>query len=284
MVLYKFVPNSGFFRKRSKTCICNALQRVGNIAEFPLGRSRPAQRVFSNLSWFWNETTLCINRLLSAGYREWIIVLFARRGFLMDDDTPSWLGGAQNDQSAPALTPDTPSEFAAAFNPEVTAETLATAPQANEGVNGEYLWLARLLRRLGQGKETRKVDWGADLEQHLLSALASPEIAGKPPNMPPGIWYWVTEASQNGEDGWYILLMVVSTNRPKPAGLAIMATEITDRIKNAGYRCTVNRQRLSRETLKRLPFNTRRLLGSSKRYRGKAFHVLRYHLKPAASS
>jgi hypothetical protein len=202
----------------------------------------------------------------------------------MDDDTPSWLGGEQSDQSVPALNPDDPPEFAAAFNPEVTAETiqapLVTAPQANEGVNGEYLWLARLLRRLGQGKETRKVDWNADPEQHLLSALASPEIAGKPSNMPPGIWYWVTEASQNGEDGWYILLMVVSANKPNPAGLSTMAKEITGRIEREGYKCIVKRQRLSPETLKRLPSNTRRLLGPSKRYRGKAFHVLRYHLKP----
>lgn len=210
----------------------------------------------------------------------------------MKDEEYPWMNSPWENRRKPRVSRKTPPKATTAPVQETTAEndadTIQAAttidPQSEEETNKEYLWLTRLLRRLTPNKETRLVPWDADPQQHLLNALAIPEIAGKPLNMPPGIWYWVTRASENGEEGWYILLMVISANRPNPTQLSTVSTQITDVLTNAGYKVKVERHRLSPETLQHLPYNTRRLLGPTKRYRGKAFHVLRYHLKPAASS
>ena len=219
----------------------------------------------------------------------------------MGGDEYPWLDDPWEDELEPEITPEIPPEVAAglwaAFDQENTLETIHEVAETaadtdsqpnsppNEAAHEEHLWFTRLLRRLALEKETRIVAWNPDLELHLLNALGNPEIAGKPSNMPTGIWYWVTRASEHGEIGWYILLMVVAANRPRPAGLAIMVKEIMAGIEKDGLKYTLNQQRLSPETLKRLPFNTRRLLDTPKtKYRRRAFHLIRFHVWSTAGA
>lgn len=124
----------------------------------------------------------------------------------------------------------------------------------------EQKWLERLLWRLERREEKRKVDWREDIQQHLITALSTPEMSCKPNNMPAGLWYWVSEVEVGEAKGFCLLVMVAATVRNKSASLSQMKMGMADTLGNAGYRYSFEQHvPVSEEVRPYLHHNTRRL-------------------------
>ena len=142
------------------------------------------------------------------------------------------------------------------------------------------VWLSRLLKRLGQNKESRWIPWKEDLQEHLQAGLADEASHRRPSNVPAGFWYWVSpDADSPG--AFYLLIMMETAKGPAPAEFAETLVEIGAALQLRGFESMLVRAAVSAESYRHMHWNTvrPRLRTSNACGLRRTFRVARFHVR-----